>query len=303
MTTTPDRTATIGGSDVAAVLGLSPWRTPLDVWREKVLRQSDSVDTPATRAGTRFEPVIRAAYARLLPAGSTVEQPEPIVSGPWRYSPDGVATVQGWQRLVEIKTTATGADWGADGSEEVPMHYAVQGMWGMDLLGLEECDFPCVVWPRDMRDLLGLTPAEIVDACGVRVPRVRYSTPAAKSIRERMRVFWEAHVLPEVPPAPADLEDAKRLAYSIKGKAVELRDADLEHLLHRDRLKAEIKERQEELEQHELAIRAALGDAEIATRDGVHVVTCRATPRSGYVVAPTTYRSLTTTKHWKEIRK
>jgi hypothetical protein len=40
-----DRTKTIGGSDVAAILGLSPWRSPLDVWREKTLGEADQRDT------------------------------------------------------------------------------------------------------------------------------------------------------------------------------------------------------------------------------------------------------------------
>ena len=34
----------IGGSDIAAILGLSPWRTPLDVYRDKV----DGEDQPQT---------------------------------------------------------------------------------------------------------------------------------------------------------------------------------------------------------------------------------------------------------------
>ena len=52
--TTIDRTTTIGGSDVAAILGLSPWRSPLDVWREKALGEPDDRDTPAMQAGGRM---------------------------------------------------------------------------------------------------------------------------------------------------------------------------------------------------------------------------------------------------------
>jgi len=41
----------IGGSDVAAIAGLNPWKTPLQVWKEKVL--GDTVEeNAAMRWGT-----------------------------------------------------------------------------------------------------------------------------------------------------------------------------------------------------------------------------------------------------------
>ena len=35
----------IGGSDVAACLGLNPWRTPVQVWEDKTGRAEHSVQT------------------------------------------------------------------------------------------------------------------------------------------------------------------------------------------------------------------------------------------------------------------
>lgn len=303
MTTDIDRTATIGGSDVAAILGISPFRTALDVWREKVLRQSDSIDTPATRAGVRFEPYVRDAYARMLPEGSKVWQPAPTVQGPFRASPDGLAEVAGWQRLVEIKTTALGRDWGANGSDEVPMHYAVQALWYMDILGLEDADFPVLSWPYDTRDLLGLAPDEIVAAVELRVFKVRYSPSLAKDIRAKVRQFWEANVIAETPPPAANLEDAKRLAWSVTGKCVELTEAEVAALIERDKLKAEIKERQQQVDTLDFVLRTKLGDAEHGMVAGRPVINCKTVARNGYTVAPTEYRSLTVTKHWREIAK
>ena len=298
-----DRALTIGGSDVAAILGISPFRTPLDVWREKVLRQRDSIDTPATRAGVRFEPHVRDAYARMLPEGSKVWQPEPTVQGPYRASPDGIAEVAGWQRLVEIKTTALGSHWGADGSDEVPMHYAVQALWYLDILGLEDADFPVLSWPFDTRDLLGLTPDAIVEAVELRVFKVRYSASLAKDVRAKVKHFYEANVLAEVPPPAVDLADAKRLAWSVSGKCVEFTEAEVATMIERDRIKAEIKERQAAVDALDFALRAKLGDAEHGMVAGRPVLNCKTVERAGYTVQPTAYRSLTVTKHWKEIAK
>lgn len=300
---TTDRTASIGGSDVPAILGLSPWRTPLDVWREKVLRKVDAVDSPAIRAGVRFEAPVREAYMRTLPEGSTVITGEPFADGWRRYTADGIASVHGWDRLVEVKTTSAGGEWGEEGSDEVPPHCVAQGLWGMDLLGLEECDYPMLAWPRDLRGVIGLPPIEIVAEIGIRVLSVRYSTPAAKAVRSKVTEFWERNVLAEVPPPPVDLEDAKRMTRAIAGKSVELSNAEIEHLMQRDRIKDEIKRMQEQVEGHELELRKAIGDAERATRDGVDVLTLKTIKRAGYVVAPTEYRPLTTTKAWKQVTK
>ena len=56
-----DRSSYIGSSDIAAILGLSPWKTPYGVWEHKVYGIQDE-STPdrdrILRRGARFEPVI-----------------------------------------------------------------------------------------------------------------------------------------------------------------------------------------------------------------------------------------------------
>ena len=46
----------IGGSDVAAVLGLNPWKTPLDVWNDKLgLSEDKGMSEPAVHPRLRGE--------------------------------------------------------------------------------------------------------------------------------------------------------------------------------------------------------------------------------------------------------
>lgn len=296
----------IGGSEIAAVMGLSPFATPLDIWRAKVLGQNDVEETPAMRAGKRFEPHVLAAYARTLPEGSRVWTPERTVDGYRRCTPDALAEANGWQRVVEAKTTIMGREWGDEGTDEVPLHYAVQGTWYMDLLGLEEADYPVIIWPHQtaMRDVLGLTPAEIVVEVGIRVLKVSYSPTLAAKMRETADRFWNENVLKEIPPAPVDLADAKRLVWAVRGKSVPITEDVARKLLERDRLKAEIKELQDRADAVDLALRNAIGDAEhIVAPDNRPLVTCKVVERGAYTVKPTSYRQLTVTKHWKEIAK
>ena len=59
------RKKSVGGSEIAAALGLSRWRSPFDVWAEKtghVTKKDEATD--AMRFGTLLEPVIRKEFAR-----------------------------------------------------------------------------------------------------------------------------------------------------------------------------------------------------------------------------------------------
>lgn len=51
----------LGSSDVAAILGLSTYARPIDIWRDKMGLSEPSEDTPFTEWGRRLEPVIADA--------------------------------------------------------------------------------------------------------------------------------------------------------------------------------------------------------------------------------------------------
>ena len=107
---TLDRTKSIGGSDVAAILVISPWRTRLDVWREKALGEIDGKTSPAMEAGTRMEPAIIHALNAQMQAedkDARIARALPVVRGHRHASPDAVAERRGWMTLVEIKTTSS----------------------------------------------------------------------------------------------------------------------------------------------------------------------------------------------------
>ena len=53
----------IGGSDAAAVLGLSKYRTPYDVFIDKTTEPEEISLTPAMRAGIKLESVVAEYYA------------------------------------------------------------------------------------------------------------------------------------------------------------------------------------------------------------------------------------------------
>ena len=58
-----ERRQGIGGSDAAAAVGLSPWKTRLELWLEKTGQTPDREETPEMRRGTLLEPVVKQLYA------------------------------------------------------------------------------------------------------------------------------------------------------------------------------------------------------------------------------------------------
>jgi predicted phage-related endonuclease len=61
---TVDRSQYLGGSDIGAILGLSKYRTPLQVWMEKTGKENEKVDSLPLRFGTFAEEFIASEYAR-----------------------------------------------------------------------------------------------------------------------------------------------------------------------------------------------------------------------------------------------
>ena len=296
-----DRTKSVGGSDVAAILGLSPWRTPLDVWREKCLGERDERDTPAMRAGVKFEAAIIAQMMRDMPGLALVESaPAPTVVGYRHASPDAIVqSADGWRLLVEAKTTKE--PW----TDGVPLYYRAQVQWYLDLLQLDDALVPVLTWPFDMRDLLGLSVEEVVAKVSVTTHTVTHDPAACAEIRRAVAEFWEINVIGNRPPAPRSLADAKRLVHAVAGKAIDADDELVRLLEERAQLKAAATEIDERAEANELAIRAKLGDAEMAVGflSGKPLVTAKVVSRAGYTtnVKPTSYRSLTVAKNWRDL--
>jgi len=66
------RRRTIGGSDAAGVMGMSPWATPYTVWAEKTGLLQEKPDTEAMRQGRDLEDYVARRFAEA--SGKTVRR-------------------------------------------------------------------------------------------------------------------------------------------------------------------------------------------------------------------------------------
>jgi len=127
----------LGGTDVAAVLGLSNWRKPLDVYLDKTSDEIDFADSERMYWGRTLEETVAKEYTRRTGVSLTQGQFTRHPEFSWAVgTPDYLA--QRWG--VEVKTAANEIGWGPEGSASIPEAYKVQCSWYCFLTGMKRWD-------------------------------------------------------------------------------------------------------------------------------------------------------------------
>ncbi|QHL91250.1 hypothetical protein GVO57_11055 [Sphingomonas changnyeongensis] len=253
-----ERRTGIGGSDVAAILGVSPYRSALDVFLDKRGLLVDQAESEPMRWGTLLEPVVRQEYANRT--GRSVALPEGVLRHP-RYgfmlaNLDGIAT----DRLYEGKTARTAEGWGEPGSDEVPQGYLLQVQHYMAVTGYDVTDIAVLIGGSDFR-----------------IYTVEADAELHEMLVEAEAEFWR-RVTDDDPPEPITMADAlKRWGRQSRADSVIACPEVAEAV---DQLRA-IKAAQADLAAREeaakLTIMAALGDADtLVARDGTTLCTWKA---------------------------
>lgn len=238
----------IGGSDVAAIIGISKWRTPLDIYNDKTEEgepaDDQEEDNPSMEWGRRLEPVIREKYADAT--GFRVSKPNAMFVNTGH--PFMIADVDGIcedGRILECKTARSGKDWGEEGTDEIPQYYQTQVQHYMAVLGAPVCDVAVLIGGSDFRIYTVRRDQELIDL-----------------LINDEEEFWEKHVVPGIPPAPmsisemaatypdsngGEVEATSEIADALKEMVITEREV-AEKKAHLDGLKAEVQGYMEESE-------------------------------------------------------
>lgn len=250
-----ERKSGIGGSDAAAILGLSPWSTPVMVWLDKTNRALPKEETEAMRIGTELEDFVARRYTqetgrevrrfnKMIHRGCLLGNFDRLVV------PEGekVASYMDEVRtdtVLECKTSSR--EW--DG--EVPPQYFCQVM---HYLGLE---------PRlqhaDVAVLfLGRKHFEIM--------RVERDDEVITTMQQQLTAWWDEYILGDKRPEPTSEADCKLLwARSNPGKSITTSNEIAEKLAAYNALKTDEKNAKESAEKIKSDICAFMGDSEVLT--------------------------------------
>ena len=123
-----ERRRYIGGSDVAAILGLNPWKTNIELWEEKTgLRQPENISQKEeVKRGVNMEPLLRNIFAITRPH-LTVQEGRFLVHPDYLFMAaniDGIVDDGISPGVLEIKTARVKnlSDW----KDRVPDYYYLQ---------------------------------------------------------------------------------------------------------------------------------------------------------------------------------
>jgi putative phage-type endonuclease len=300
-----DRRRGIGGSDVAALLGLDPRKTPYQLWRDKLGMENAEGKAAALRRGNFLEAALLKRYAEKVQPAAFQPQVAHQVDGGWRRGNQDARAVMtdGTRRVVEGKTVSRHVfrnEWGTPWTDEVPDRALCQGLWYGNLDDADLIDFAVCVVPDDPDEVLGLTADEVLQVAEFHVFQASRNPDLEQSIVESAHAFWHEHVLPRVPPEPIGEEDVElRWPRHITG---ELAPAEpVLDLLRRyaevsQRNRATEKEREDLREQLLLYARGA--EALVAADGRTPLLTLKTQDRAAHQVAASTSRVLRFTRWW-----
>ena len=265
----------IGGSDVAAILGFSPYKSPYQLWLDKTGRserkesQNESAhfgnlleDVVAKefsrRAGVKVQRVTQQLFLEEHPwALGNIDRAviNPDIAGNVRFK-DGALTTD---RLLECKTASEYMSklFGEEGSDQVPDYYLTQCLWYLLITGCKVIDL-----------------AVLIGGNKFRMYRIERDDDLIESIFKQVKAFWFNHVIADVPPDPTCFDDVlHRWSNHVVGKQVE---ADFEHIkLAEELITVQGRQKADKAREDEIKLKivSTMQDAEMMISQGKSICT------------------------------
>ena len=262
-----DRSKYIGGSDIGAILGVSRYRSPLEVWMEKTGKETKKLDSLPLRFGSFAEEFVASEYARAT--GFELVHDESIYIHPehsfMSAHMDRFVLEDGSSpptRILECKTANpfSSGDWGEVGSDEVPMSYLCQCIWYMAITNIDKVDLAVLFGNSDFR-----------------IYEIARDLELESAVLQKASLFWNDYVLKDLPP-PAQSEADCQALFS-KGNPAKSVEAITETLLLTKQLQmlnSEIDVREQEISTIKQNIMNQMGEAESLTYQGKVLATWKA---------------------------
>lgn len=256
------RSLGIGGSEIAAVVGLSPYESPFSLWHKKKGNLPGQTTSAAMSWGNILEPVIRDHFTSLHPefvvtiAGTFAKDWQVANLDGLLHSNEGPFPGNEPCSLLEIKTSRYGDGFGPHGSDQIPLHYRCQIQHYLDVMDLPYAWCAVLIGGSDYREY-------VIDA-----------DPADQAaLRDAGAAFWASLQTDDEPPIDAShetYEAVRALHPDIEPDAAVEVDRVLYETYHS--ACADLEAMKEWKRQRQSELLAAIGNARLATVDGTPVL-------------------------------
>lgn len=270
------RAKNIGSSESAALLGLSPWSTPWQLYMEKTGRVPRSVsDNPMMAAGRHLEPAL-AGWAQDK-FGIEVRKVRRYIQHdtvPGMGASLDFETSKGERTPVEIKFSlfSDGWDWEGDVITKAPDNYIIQVQHEIACLGADK--------------------GYLVAFCGgdLRMMEIDRSPVLVQAIESAVTQFWADVEAGREPPInfEQDAELVRQLQAAAGGKPIDVSDDAHKARLVRNlaRLSAMSRRVEERLDATKAEILTIAGDADFVHANGLTVDCKMVADTPGKIVTP-----------------
>lgn len=248
----------IGGSDAGAICGLNPFRSPMDVYLDKVTMDIEENDNETMRQGRDLEEYVAQRFSEAT--GKKVRRCNFILAHsdyPFLHA-NIDRMVIGEKAGLECKTASAfmADDWE---KEKVPESYLIQCLHYMAVTGADKWFLAVVVLGRSFRYF-----------------EIKRDEETIQNLIKIEKDFWENHVMKHIPPEPdgsaASEEYFKKNFLDCNiGKSVELPKAFQEKFRRYEELNVLIDKLEKEQNQISEMCKLEMGDAETAYTDGFSV--------------------------------
>jgi len=237
------REAGIGASEVAAILGLSPWETPFSLWLRKTKQAPPVEENDAMRRGHYLEDavvqwwmhetgeqVIKASAADII----YVHPEHPFM----RVTPDRI--VKGRKKILEVKSTAINM------GETIPDYYMAQVQYQMYVTGIHQAELIYIQG--------GLTFGRFI---------VEYDEEFAEFIAQKVTEFWYENVLGGKEPDAINVGDLSiKVPKSTPEKSIQADDRAMEQIAEIREKKAQYEALGKEIEALQDSLKMYMTDSE-----------------------------------------
>lgn len=199
------RRHSIGGSDAAAIVGLSKWASPYTVWADKTGRLPDKPDTEAMRQGRDLEEYVAQRFSEAT--GKRVKRCNAILYNPaYPHSHADVdRMIVGENAGLECKTTST-LDVKQFRGVEFPEKYYAQCVHYMAITGADRWYLAVLVLGKEFH-----------------VYTLERDEAEIRALMDAETAFWEQYVETDTPPAADGAEsttDAIRTIYADSSQSI-----------------------------------------------------------------------------------
>lgn len=273
---TLNRNEFLGGSDIAAVMGMNRWKTPLKLWAEKTgkLPLPDLSDIEAVELGTDLEEFVAKKFTQKT--GKAVRRSPKYYQHPdYPYMVAHVdRLVTGTDELLECKTASffKKDEWEND---DIPQEYILQVMWYLGITG------------RKIGHI-----AVLIGGQSFKYKQIEFDSELFETMVEAAKEFWQ-HVKDDTPPAvmPDDDETLKDLYSEHTEVMIELYPENEEttqavqtfedKVAYLQEVKGHIKNLQDEQKEIETAIKDIIKD-NLGIKTPKYVVTWKSQSKTNF---------------------